>query len=267
MTDTTTRREPTVRVALRGSFRPDITHYARTKVLRVLHQTRRPVLDVRIRLSRHADPAVDKPVLGQVNADVDGRLVRVQVQAHTAREAVDALEAKLRRRLERVGEHSAARRERMSSLEPHEWRHLSEPTQRPAYFPRPEAEREVVRRKSFGLQRCTIDDAVEEMNLLDYDFHVFTEAGTGRDSVVFRAGPTGYRLAQASPPHPDAMADVVTNITLSSHPAPVLSTDEAVERLGLTGWRFVFFVDAGTRRGHVLYHRYDGNYGLITPSE
>ncbi|MEU8511076.1 sigma 54 modulation/S30EA ribosomal C-terminal domain-containing protein [Kitasatospora sp. NPDC048722] len=29
---------------------------------------------------------------------------------------------------------------------------------------------------------------------------------------------------------------------------------------------FVFFTDAATGRGNVLYHRYDGHYGLVTPT-
>ncbi len=29
----------------------------------------------------------------------------------------------------------------------------------------------------------------------------------------------------------------------------------------------MLFADDTTRRGNVLYHRYDGHYGLITPAE
>jgi hypothetical protein len=30
---------------------------------------------------------------------------------------------------------------------------------------------------------------------------------------------------------------------------------------------FLFFVDAERGRGAVLYHRYDGHYGLIAPAD
>jgi Sigma 54 modulation/S30EA ribosomal protein C terminus len=36
--------------------------------------------------------------------------------------------------------------------------------------------------------------------------------------------------------------------------------------LEASGQPFLFFVDAETGRGNVLYHRYDGHYGLIVPS-
>jgi hypothetical protein len=40
----------------------------------------------------------------------------------------------------------------------------------------------------------------------------------------------------------------------------------AIDRLELSGEPFAFFRDPGSGRGHVVYHRYDGHYGLITPA-
>jgi len=45
-----------------------------------------------------------------------------------------------------------------------------------------------------------------------------------------------------------------------------MTEDQAVTHLDLGGDPFVFYVDAGTGRGRVLYRRYDGNYGLISPA-
>ncbi|MGW7355186.1 sigma 54 modulation/S30EA ribosomal C-terminal domain-containing protein [Streptomyces sp. NPDC054802] len=55
-------------------------------------------------------------------------------------------------------------------------------------------------------------------------------------------------------------------LSVSTAPVPTSGVDEAVQRLHLTGLPFVFFRDTGTGRGSVLYHRYDGHYGLITPA-
>lgn len=56
-------------------------------------------------------------------------------------------------------------------------------------------------------------------------------------------------------------------VSVSLQRPPMLRVEEAVERLNLSGWPFVFFQDDATTRGCVLYHRYDGNYGLITPTD
>ena len=56
-------------------------------------------------------------------------------------------------------------------------------------------------------------------------------------------------------------------MTVDPQPAPRLTIREAAERLEATSAEFVFFRMATTDRGCVVYHRYDGHYGLITPAD
>lgn len=245
---------------------PGAAAYARSKIGGVARFTRRPVLHARVRLSRHADPAVRRPVVAQANLDVAGRIVRAQVEAATAREAIDLLEARLKRRLERTAEHWEARRGRMPAAVAHEWRHQSEPTHRPPHHPRRTEERQIVRRKSFTLSACSVDDAALEMEILDYNFHLFTEAGTGIASVLYRDDVGAYRLAQVVPVVEDRLAPHDVPLTVSSQPAPCITVEKATERLGLLDLPFLFFIDAAQGRASVLYHRYDGHYGLIYPA-
>ena len=245
---------------------PGAAEYARRKIGGLGRLTHRPVLYARVKLTAHRDPAVERPVLAQANLDVDGRLVRAQVQGVTAREAIDQLEARLRQRLERVAEHWEVPRAGQAVNDPHEWRHDSQPTHRPGYFPRLADERRVIRRKSFTLAPCTVDEAAVEMDLLDYDFHLFTEKGTGFASVLYRAGPTGYRLAQVMAVSSDQLTPFELPLTISPQPIPCLTLAQATDRIDLLGLPFLFFIDAAEGRASVLYHRYDGHYGLITPA-
>ncbi len=254
-----------VQVTTHGRL-PGAEDYARTKIGELGRLTHEPVLRAHVRLSEHGDPAVARRVIAQANLDVNGRLVRAQVEGVTAREAIDRLEARLRRGLERAAEHWEAKRGGVPPTAPHEWRHQSEATHRPNYFPRPGSERRIMRHKSYSLATCTLDEAALEMELLDYDFHLFTERGTSQDSVLYREGPAGYRLAQVNPQPADGLAPFDIPLTISPQPAPRLIVDEAIERIGLLGLPFLFFVDTARDRGSVLYHRYDGHYGLITPA-
>ncbi|VBA34654.1 Dormancy associated translation inhibitor [Mycobacterium attenuatum] len=245
---------------------PGAVDYARTKIGQLGRLAHRPVLHARVRITEHRDPAVEQPVVAQGNLDVDGRLVRAQAQGETAQEAIDLLESRLRHRLERIAEHWESRRGGQPAAGSHEWRHVSEPSQRPSHFPRPADERRVIRRKSFTMAPCAVDEAALEMNMLDYDFHLFTEKSTATAGVLYRGGPTGYRLALVAPVPADQLSPFELDLTISSQPAPCLSLDEATERLGLLGLPFLFFIDAAQGRASVLYHRYDGHYGLITPA-
>jgi len=244
---------------------PGIDGYVQEKIGGLSRLAHRPVLHARVRLSRHADPAMAQPVAAQANLDVNGRLVRAQVQGETAREAVDRLEARLRHRLERVAELWEAKRGNTSQADLHEWRAQFEPAHRPSYFPRPSEQRRIIRRKSFTLGARTVDEAAQEMELLDYDFHLFTEKGTGQASVLYRTEAGGYRLAQVKPV-PEDLAPYELPLTISSQPAPRLTLGRAKERLSLLGLPFLFFVDVAQGRAGVLYHRYDGHYGLIWPA-
>lgn len=253
-----------VQMLIRGDVSPEDSEYARTKVTEASGRISEPVSFARVKLTQTADPTARRSALAQVNLEVAGRPVRVHVAAETMREAVDLLLDRLHERLTRLDEHWEARRRELPQPW-REWRHGSEPTRRPDYFPRPAQEREVIRHKSYAVPWESPDEALFEMESMDYDFHLFTDAATGQDSVVYRAEPTGYRLAQLHPrPEPGPVAAPLTRSTV---PAATLSLAEAKERLDLTDRPFLFFADPKTGHGNVLYHRYDGHYGLITPAD
>ncbi|BBX45915.1 HPF/RaiA family ribosome-associated protein [Mycobacterium cookii] len=242
---------------------PGIEDYVREKIGGLSRFTHQPVLHARVRVSRHADPAVARPVIAQANIDVNGRPVRAQVQAANAREAIDRLEARLWRRLERIANRAEAKHGNSSHA--NEWHHQSERTDRPSHYPRPSDERRIIRRKSFTLGTCTVDEAAQEMELLDVDFHLFTEKGTGQASVLYRTDSAGYRMAQVMP-LPRELAPHELPVSVSPQPAPRLTIARAKERLSLLGLPFLFFIDMDQGRAGVLYHRYDGHYGLISPA-
>lgn len=250
-----------VRSTVRGHL-PGAEDYAIRRVTDALRVAPEPVLAARVKLAEHANPAAAHyRVVAQANVDLRGRLVRAQATAATVTEAVDQLHDRLKRRLEKYARNWEARRGHVPNSEG--WRHGQEHVTHER-VPRPTEEREIVRHKTFSLTRVSVATAIDELESLDYDFHLFTEETTGLDSVLRRT-PDGYRLAQttvADPPIPDGVP-----VTLSEHPAVELTVEQAVERLSLTGYPFLFFVEPQQHRGRLLYHRHDGHYGLITPAD
>lgn len=226
--------------------------------------TSAPILHARVRVTRSADPAVARPVVAQANLDVNGTTVRAQVAAATTGEAVDLLRDRLRQRLRRLVRRGQARRR--SVRPPGRLTRRRVRTARPGYTFRPPPQRQVVVRKAYAPALVSPDEAAFDMELLDYDFYLFTDAETGQDSVIYRAPPSGYRMASLVPPPATWPAPVVP-LTVSQQPAARLDLASARQRLDLSGRPFLFYADAGTGRGHVLYRRFDGHYGLITPAD
>ncbi|MDI2124786.1 HPF/RaiA family ribosome-associated protein [Yinghuangia seranimata] len=257
---------PEIKVEAQGDLPRGADEYARGKIAALLESVREPVLFARVRLTQTRNPATERPAVAQAGVDVNGRQARAQVAAATMTEAVDLLQDRLARQLDRLRQDWQARRGTLPKPGPGQWRHGAEPAHRPDHFPRPAHEREVVRHKSYSLARETPDEAGFEMETMGYGFHLFTDLATGEDSVVYRTGPTGWRLAQVHP-QPDRLGPTAVPMTVSPQAPPRLDVAGAKVRLEETGQPFVFFVDTTTGRGNVLYHRYDGHYGLITPAD
>jgi ribosome-associated translation inhibitor RaiA len=253
-----------VQAETRGAVPEGAADFAVRHVGSLLRKASEPVLFARVELTMLTDPAVQRPAVALINIDLNGRLIRAQAAGETMREAVEHACDRLRTRLERAARNWAAIRGRQPVAVPGEWRHQSRRAARPSYFPRPLPDRAVLRRKSYALAHETPDEAAAEAESLGYEFHLFTEKSTGEDGVVYRT-PDGYRLALAGA-RTRRLGPVGPSITVSKARAPRLPVSEATARLEAMGRPFLFFVNSGTRRGNLVYHRYDGHYGLIEPA-
>ncbi|MET8702976.1 sigma 54 modulation/S30EA ribosomal C-terminal domain-containing protein [Kitasatospora sp. NPDC004723] len=214
-------------------------------------------------------------VLTQVNAEVDGRRIRVQEAAADLGEALDRITEGLRVRMAAVTSGWAPRpwprrtRTRMpltaaaSGAPAAAVPRAADPDAGVARvaLPYPVGPQPIVRRKRAQLVWCSPDAAARTMDAMDFDIHLFTDPATETDAVVYRVGPTGYRLARtvaAGPPSHPAVP-----LTLSPCGAPELTEEQAVERLTAAELPYLFFAHPGSGRGRVLYRRFDGGLGLI----
>jgi len=198
--------------------------------------------------------ANDGPMLVQVNLRVRATPVRV----HTVTASVDDLSPALTRlegQIARVG----------ADWRPRAW---PDPTRRMLTVG---AEAVVTRRKLVVPQRATPLQTAAVMDAMDYDVHLFTDAETGEDAVLYRAGPSGLRLARQRHVFPPGWAwspgdsGPPVALIVNSRPTPTLTEEAAVHRARAHGLRMLFFTDSDSGRGRLLYPRYDGDLGLITP--
>jgi RNA polymerase-binding transcription factor DksA/ribosome-associated translation inhibitor RaiA len=257
---------PAVELVARDPRAAAARGYAAQKVRRVIEAIGAPVLHARVKLSMAADPAVERPAGAEAALDVNGQLVRARVTGHTPHEAVDLLEPRLRRRALHAAERVRTLHLRPPDAPAGEWHHGDAPTDRPPWYDRPPEEREVVRRKTFAFDALTVDEAADDMGMLDVDFYLFYELAAGVDAVLHRRadGRLGLRrLHRVDLPPVSEAVDLV----LEPDPAPVLTSGEAIEWLDVAGEPFVLFRNQETGRANVFYRRYDGHYGLIVPAD
>jgi ribosome-associated translation inhibitor RaiA len=97
------RNDPPIEFVARGR-RPDLATvaYARKKVLAAARAAPRNVRFARVTLTFEAHRSIERPAKAEVALDVDGRIVRAETVARSSREAIDLVEQRLRRRLDRI---------------------------------------------------------------------------------------------------------------------------------------------------------------------
>ena len=256
----------TVTVETRGEIPEDARHLARTSIEQLDQDADLLIRRARIKLTRLPDQTLQHPAVVQGNLDIGGIPLRAQAAARNVHEAIYLLRERLREQLMRLlragspysGKAISAPRESLHQLSHDQHADLDLP---------PVLRHRIMRRKSVVLRCETVDEAAFRMDAMDYDCHLFTDADTGQDSMVFRSGPTGYSLAQLSaksgPPRRRHLP-----VTVRPRPAPFLTPNEALARLNLTALPFLFFANTAAypaARGAMLYERYDGHYGLLIP--
>ena len=256
----------TLEISSAGNITPSELAYAEEKVAKVLADVGQPVLHTDIRLERSADTSLERPAMARLIVLVDGEPVRAQVRAAEMTEAIDLLDARARRRLTQLAEHRQTLRRRGPSSPEGQWRRGDAPTERPPHLPRPAAEREIVRRKSFTTAEATVDEAIFDMESLDHDFFLFTDLASGQDAVVHALDDGSYGLQYARGADEDPTEPTAAVIEVQPDQAPRFTVDQAREHLDLSGAPWLFFLDADHDRGRVLYRRDDGHYGLIAPA-
>ena len=93
---------------------------------------------------------------------------------------------------------------------------------------------------------------------------LFTEPSTATGALLERTG-NGHRLTLAAKMTPTSMdlgepCEVHVGV-------PRMELDVALALLDELDTPLVFFIDADTDRGRVIYRRYDGHYGTITRAD
>ena len=95
-----------------GRVSPADHVYAHQKVTRVCRFAHAPVLSVRVDLETHANPSREQRASAKAELNINGEIVRAHADAQTTRAAIDLLEARLRRQIERNGDRQSAQHRR-----------------------------------------------------------------------------------------------------------------------------------------------------------
>lgn len=252
-----------VEVTSRGEVSEHARQQAREKVAALETSAKGPVLGARVVLTQMNNPRIPQRAQAEAEIDLQGRLIRARSSSASMDAAVDDVAERLQRHLRRYTERLITQEREPAEPPPGEWSHRAWSPPPHATFPRPVGERQIIRRKSFAFGPMTVDQAADALEDLDHDFFLFHDSTTGCDAVLYWRDDGLLALIE---PRSAKLAEDRGPIFEQSRFSTPIELDAAVREMNAVEHRFLFFENATTGRGNVIYRRYDGHYGLIEPA-
>ncbi len=248
--------EPDVTIIRTGTLTGAEEQRLRTDIARIVRRLPRAADEVRVKIDEPELPNRPYSVSAAIHA---GPLhVRSHVTAPTLSEAIDDACLRLRSQVQKAVDRRVRPPERHRP-DVDSWRHGDR--RRLLHDAASSVEQpSLVRRKTWGPHRSTVDEAIWDMEQADYDFYLFTEERTGEVGLVWRTEDgVAVQLESGTGEVDTAFA------TISAEPAPRMNVAEAMLALDELSLPFLFARSA-TDEAFVLYRRLDGDFGVIEPA-
>jgi ribosomal subunit interface protein len=252
-----------VEVTARGEVGEQARAQAREKLAELESFVKGPILGARVVLTEESNPRISMPARAEAEVNLQGRSIRARAAAPSMEAAVDDVAERMQRHLRRYLDRLVTRQREPAESSPGEWSHRSWSPPRSATFERPAEEREIIRRKSFAFGPMTVEDAADALEDLDHEFFLFRDARTDADAVVYWRDDGLLALIE---PRRAAASEFLGPVLEQTRFTSPIDLRAAVAEMNLVSHRFLFFENAATGRGNVIYRRYDGHYGLIEPA-
>ena len=260
------RRHPmspiNIEVTARGEVSDHAREQAREKLSDLESFVKGPILRARAVLIQEPNARIPTPARAEAEVGLQGRVIPARAAALSMEAAVDDVAERLQRQLSQVRRpppHPAAQTRPVTARRM--VASLVVPTT--ADHRAATEEREIMRRKSFAFGPMSVDEAADALEDLDHDFFLFHDAETDADAVVYWRDDGLLALIE---PRWAVSADDRGPVSERSRFSSPIDLRTAAAEMDALDHRFVFFEDATTGRGNVIYKRYDGHYGLIEPA-
>lgn len=170
-----------------------IRDYVRQKIEKAVNHFQTLTTEVDVHLSVARNPRIPKQI-AEVTIYVNGAIVRAEEASENLYASIDLVADKIARQLRKYKEKRADRRhEPIKTAEAL----IDQPVVTDLNLDRtPELPPSVVRTKYFAMPPMTLDEALEQLELVDHDFYMFQNAETGEINVIYERNHGGYGVIQ-----------------------------------------------------------------------
>lgn len=169
-----------------------IHEYVQQKIDKAVSHFQALTTEVDVHLSVARNPRIASRQTAEVTVYANGAVIRAEEKSENLYASIDLVADKIARKLRKFKERKMERAAAKTSIAVVEQPPLPVPNQNRI----PELPSQVVRNKYFQMQPMSIDEALEQLELVDHDFYVFRNSTTGEINVVYERNHGGYGVIQ-----------------------------------------------------------------------
>ncbi len=171
-----------------------IREYVHQKIEKAVNHFQNLTNEVDVHLSVARNPRINPKQAAEVTIYANGTVIRAEERSESLYASIDLVADKIARQLRKYKER---RQDKKTQAQPTSNVDLAIPMVFDLIGDRtPELPSVVVRTKYFAMEPMTIEDALEQLQLVGHDFYMFRNAETGEINVVYERNHGGYGVIQ-----------------------------------------------------------------------
>ncbi|MDE5100560.1 MAG: ribosome-associated translation inhibitor RaiA [Trichodesmium sp. St16_bin4-tuft] len=174
-----------------------IHEYVNQKIEKAVNHFQQLTTEVDVHLSVARNPRINPKQTAEVTIYANGTVIRAQESSENLYASIDLVADKIARQLRKYKEKRQSKVNKTKTVDLIESQPVVENliADRQAELPS-----EVVRTKYFPMPSMTVEEALEQLQLIDHDFYMFCNGVTGKINFIYkRYHHGGYGLIQPRP--------------------------------------------------------------------
>lgn len=171
-----------------------LREYVTSKIEKAVNHYQSLTTEVDVHLSVAKNPRINSKQTAEVTIYVNGSIVRAEEGSESLYASIDLVADKISRQLRKYKE----KRQAQSQAPVKTSEALSDqPVAADLLQDRsPELPSQVLRTKYFAMPPMTVQEALEQLELVDHDFYMFLNSETGEINVIYERNHGGYGVIQ-----------------------------------------------------------------------